>query len=299
MPFARCVIYARTYTLRPARRLHNSTTTRNKTTYYTIGISTYIPIPFLFEPLFFRPQSCRGTLAMSLLDLPNELLLPIFTSLIGQFIYTLALKGGVLPYRLWDPVTTLQLVCRPTRTLILAICRQIAALPADDPHETVDPPRSVPRHIAHVSPTLSGVLPQSYSTISRPGVQRTRHPLASARRQCHSAALRAYAAFTYTLRVAREDMSSLITAGHLARQVNPRELSKLIIDGIDQHSEFITWGNACWLRVPHTILRFLAEKRIGNWINAMVEAKSRPNEITEEVNFLFHFAASFNNVPPF
>ena len=236
---------------------------------------------------------------MSLLDLPNELLLPIFTSLIGQFIYTLALKGGVLPYRLWDPVTTLQLVCRPTRTLILAICRQIAALPADDPHETVDPPRSVPRHIAHVSPTLSGVLPQSYSTISRPGVQRTRHPLASARRQCHSAALRAYAAFTYTLRVAREDMSSLITAGHLARQVNPRELSKLIIDGIDQHSEFITWGNACWLRVPHTILRFLAEKRIGNWINAMVEAKSRPNEITEEVNFLFHFAASFNNVPPF
>ena len=88
---------------------------------------------------------------MSLLDLPNELLLPIFTSLIGEFIHWLAFNGGV---RLWDPVTTLQLVCKPTRALILSICRQIAALPANDPHQTVEPLRSVPRHIAHVSPTL-------------------------------------------------------------------------------------------------------------------------------------------------
>ncbi len=125
---------------------------------------------------------------MSLLVLPNELLLPIFTSLIGQFIYALVFNQRVRQYRLWDPVTTLQLVCRPTRTLILSICRQIAALPANDPHQTVDPPRSVPRHIAHASPTLSGVLPQSFSTISRPGPQRTHDPLGSACRQCYSAA---------------------------------------------------------------------------------------------------------------
>ena len=71
--------------------------------------------------------------------------------------------------------------------------------------------------------------------------------------------LRAYAAFTYALHAAREDLSSLITAEHLARQVNPRELSKLILDGIDQRSEFITWGNACWL-MRVTVLRFLVRE---------------------------------------
>jgi hypothetical protein len=89
---------------------------------------------------------------MSLLDLPTELLFPIFSRLIGQFIHALVFNPTVFTYRLWDPVTTLQLVCRPTRTLVLSICRQMAALPADDLHQTVDPPRSVPRHKVHPSP---------------------------------------------------------------------------------------------------------------------------------------------------
>jgi hypothetical protein len=83
-------------------------------------------------------------------------------------------------------------------------------------------------------------------------------------------------------------VSFLITADHLARQVNPHELSELVLDGIDQHSELIVWGNVCSLRVLNTVLRFLTEKRFGNWIGAMVRAKSRPNEITEEVNHLFY-----------
>ncbi len=59
-----------------------------------------------------------------------------------------------------------------------------------------------------------------------------------------------------------EVVSSLLTAEHLARQVNPRELSKPVLDGIDQHTEFIIWGNACWLRVPHTILRFPCREEV-------------------------------------
>ena len=81
---------------------------------------------------------------MSLLHLPNELLLPIFSRLIGQFIHTLVFNPDAFTYRLWDPVTTLQLVCKPTRTLVLSICRQITGPPADNPYQTVDPVRSVP-----------------------------------------------------------------------------------------------------------------------------------------------------------
>ena len=81
---------------------------------------------------------------MSLVDLPDELLLPIFSRLIGQFIHTLVFNPSVFTYRLWDPVTTLQLVCKPIRTLVLSICRQIARLPADGLHQTIDPVRSVP-----------------------------------------------------------------------------------------------------------------------------------------------------------
>ena len=95
---------------------------------------------------------------MSLLDLPTELLLLIFTRLIGQFIHELVFNPSVSIYHLWDPVTTLQLLCRPTRTLVLSICRQVAALPADDPHQTVDPPRSVPRYTVHFSPILSEII---------------------------------------------------------------------------------------------------------------------------------------------
>lgn len=111
--------------------------------------------------------------------------------------------------------------------------------------------------------------------------------------------LRAYAGFAFALRLAPvalgshisavrfdEAVSSLFTAEHLAKQVNPRELSDLVLGHIEQHSESIIWGKACWLRVPHTILRLLAEKRLGKWINAMVRAKSHPNEITKEVNAL-------------
>ena len=109
--------------------------------------------------------------------------------------------------------------------------------------------------------------------------------------------LRAYAGFTFALHLVPEALgaqaaairidevgSSLITAEHLARQVNPHELSDLVLDNIEQLSESKIWGTACWLRVPHTILRFLTEKRLGKWITAMVQAKSQPNEITEEVN---------------
>ena len=110
--------------------------------------------------------------------------------------------------------------------------------------------------------------------------------------------LRAYAGYTFALRLApgalgpqavamRIDqvVSSLITAEHLARQVNPRELSDLVLFKIEQRSEYMIWGKAYWLCVPQTILRFLAEKRLGKWIDAMVQAKFQPNEITEEVDF--------------
>jgi len=113
----------------------------------TIRSSPYLSILFLLGTravyLFFRGLS-RRTLAMTLLDLPNELLLPIFSRLVSLFIYELVLNRSVDTHHPWDPVTTLQLVCKHTTTLVLSICRQVAALPAHDPLQTVDPLRSVP-----------------------------------------------------------------------------------------------------------------------------------------------------------
>lgn len=39
-----------------------------------------------------------------------------------------------------------------------------------------------------------------------------------------------------------EAVPFLVAAEYLARQVNPPELSELLFDGVEQHSEFIVWG---------------------------------------------------------
>ena len=192
---------------------------------------------------------------MSLLDLPNELLLPTFSRLIGQFIHALVLNPSIFTYRLWDPVTTLQLVSKPTRTLVLSICRQIAALPAHDPHQIVDPVRSVPRHIARSSPTLKifshriiapyrGLAFNSLAACSSLLSDNTAPPLLQAYAALASALHACSAPFisqASSLQV-DEAVPFLVTAEYLARQVNPPELSELVFDRIEQHSELIVWG---------------------------------------------------------